>query len=92
MTTMMILEPVSAGGIARGASRSLGVLMDTISFEEMAQRLRVSVKTVRKAVRDGQFPSVMVGKRRKALRQPFEALLRSRAAELDKPGNRGRAG
>jgi len=52
--------------------------MDTIPYEEMAQRLHVSVKTVRKAVREGQFPSILVGRRRKVLRQPFESMLRSR--------------
>jgi excisionase family DNA binding protein len=70
-------------GAGTATQKEDGTVMATISYAEMAERLGVSVKTVRKAVRDGQFPSVIVGKRRKPLRKPFEEILLLRESETN---------
>jgi excisionase family DNA binding protein len=75
------VRPTALGEPIRLRNKEDGTVVVTISYAEMAERLGVSVKTVRKAVRDGQFPSVMVGKRRKPLRKPFEEILRLREGE-----------
>ncbi len=48
-----------------------------ITFEEIAGRLGVTVRIARRAAREGQIPSVLLGKRRKVLRATFEDWLQS---------------